>query len=97
MAGTKDAKRAEYRLLKLMNEGKLLQSSVPEDRAGMLTAVGLSRATLRHIRELEQRGIIVGYVPVLSERGHEYFNGLKAVYGSEPETEPVADNSHEGQ
>lgn len=78
-----DGKHTEYVLLKLLTEGKILQASVPDSRHEVLEKAGLSRNAIRRIKDLENRRIIVGYTPVLSEEGKRYFDALREIYGGE--------------
>ena len=88
----KDKRRTTYRLLRLLLGGKLLQSSVPEKRLGLFEEAGITRNAVRLIRELETDGTIVGYVPVLSEKGMETFRALRTLYEVAPTEGADADS-----
>lgn len=72
-----------YRTLKFFLSGRGIKGVVngKQTNAGSIaTETGLNPGTLsKLLREWEQDGVIVGYVPVLSEKGRAYLQALKTM------------------
>jgi hypothetical protein len=84
MNETKDKKRTQYRILKVLTEGKTLQASIPESAYPALKERGVNGKAISHyLKDFETAGLIAGYVPVLTEKGKAYFDALKTLYESE--------------
>ena len=70
-----------YVVLREVFKGDIVQPSVPDDirRTGRVS----QKATER-LKDLTKRGFIVGWIPLLSEKGAAYYEALKTLYaGSE--------------
>lgn len=87
---TKDAKARgpmitedNLRTLKELLTGKYLTGGISEENSKQLgQALGVSKkATYYTLRKLEEMGIIVGYIPLLSEEGKRILDALELMYG----------------
>lgn len=74
------ATERDYRYLKALLTGKVIAGTV----SGMATKkekLVPRKSISGKIREFEQNGVIVGYIPVLSDQGKKYFKSLEELYG----------------
>ena len=76
------------RVLKELKSGKYLSARITDENGKQLSeALGVSgrsiprRGVYSMIRKLEDMGIIVGYIPLLSEEGRKIIDALELMYG----------------
>jgi len=76
------------RVLKELKSGKYLSARITDENGKQLSeALGVSgrsiprRGVYSMIRKLEDMGIIVGYIPLLSEEGRRIVDALELMYG----------------
>lgn len=73
----------KFLALKALLTGKFLQRSLSDEARDALEKAGLSGRIDSYLIEWETSGIVIGYVPVLSEKGLRYFDALKTLYGDD--------------
>ncbi len=76
----------EYHILKVLMTGKYIKGTlemgkVVEELKDYKQIPINSFSS--YLREWEEKGIIIGYAPILSERGQQYFQALKTLYDSD--------------
>ena len=72
--------RRQYDSVRLLLTGKYLQFSANEENLEELQRDGGLSNPYKLIRKLERDGVIVGYVPVLSEKGKKMMDALKLIH-----------------
>lgn len=75
-----DPRRNDYRVLEALLAGKVVKGVVAAEAVGAL-GIDLDHSTIvGRLRKWEKDGSIVGYAPILSERGRRRFEALKVLY-----------------
>ena len=72
------------RVLKELMSGKYLSGGITDEKGRQLSqALGVSTGTKAHntLRKLEDMGIVVGYIPLLSEEGRKIIDAMELMYG----------------
>jgi DNA-binding Lrp family transcriptional regulator len=77
-------------ILRELQTGKILQASISDLKVAEMKAKGLGTAPSAQVRKLEDMGIIIGYVPVVSEEGHKAIAAMEAVFALNSKKEPQA-------
>jgi len=74
-----DSKRTDYRVLTALLNGSILKGVLSIEK--LRNTLGLENTTVVHrLRTWESDGTILGYVPLLSEKGRRRFEALKTLY-----------------
>jgi len=71
------------RVLRELMTGRYLKGGVSEEKGEQLGKVlGVNdRATYDTLRKLEKMGVVIGYIPLLSEEGRRIVDALELMYG----------------
>lgn len=72
--------KCNYAILKALLTGKYLQGSLSNVKRKQLTEDTGFQNYDPTVKKLEAMGIIIGYVPVLSEKGRKLLDAMRLVY-----------------
>jgi len=79
--------RANYTILQAMLTGKYLRASITNKRLDQMEKdVGYGNFAIT-MKKLEEMGVIVGYIPLISEKGKKLLEAMKLVYGMNTSTD----------
>lgn len=81
-----DPLRTEYRLLKVLTEGKLSVQVgfTMEQHNSTHPFVGIGYTSIwRRLMKMQTDGTIVGWTPIISEKGLARLRALQTIYGEE--------------
>lgn len=79
--------RANYAILQAMLTGKYLRASITNKNLDQLEKdVGFGNFAIT-MKKLEEMGVVIGYAPILSEKGKKLLEAMKLIYGANSSTD----------
>ena len=78
---------ANYKILRALLTGKYLRASITNETRDQLekdTGYGNFSPS---IKRLEEMGIVIGYIPIISEKGRKLLEAMRLVYGTNTSTD----------
>lgn len=78
---------ANYVILQAMLTGKYLRASITNEKRDQLEKdVGFGNFDPT-MKKLEEMGVVIGYAPILSEKGKKLLEAMKLIYGTNSSTD----------